>query len=176
VELPLGPVYCPNESDVGKSIDECQKLFEQAHQLMRDLGNSNAPDKSELEAKITDWQNKQAYWRAKNEQLIEGCGLLPGADGTEVFPQLPVALENLKRAGEWLNKSMVAASLSHFSASKIYIAGTRKAINQARAVLSGRVRPNCRAAIVKTPSQIAALEKRLESRQAEQLQNGQTVI
>jgi hypothetical protein len=70
-----------------------------------------------------------------------------------------LSCENLKIGSKWLQKSLVAASLSHNSESKIYLAGACKAVKKALTVLRGEVNPERRTAIVKIPRSVRAFEK-----------------
>jgi hypothetical protein len=60
----------------------------------------------------------------------------------------------------WLSESIDEILINHSSESEIYLGGARKSIEQARGLLSGKIKPNRRKALIKTPRAIAALEKK----------------
>jgi len=128
-------VSCPTEDDVRASLTECQKLIDEAQCLVRNLRSLDATSDGGL--LIARWNEKEKAWKAKNDLMIANCELLLGANGTPVFPQIPLALRNLNRADDCLSKSLEAATLGHRIKARAFIKGARIASNRATQLLDG---------------------------------------
>jgi hypothetical protein len=94
-----------------------------------------------------------------NEALNNGCEMLLGADGTLVCPEIPFALQNLRLGGDWLDKSLKAASTGQLRTSRLYMRGTAKAIDRATRLIDKKVKPNRRTAVLKIPSYLKAADR-----------------
>ena len=112
-------IGCPSQVDVLASAAECQKLINVARHLVRNVKLSDAT--SESSALIAQWNEKEKLWKAQKDQLMSNCELLLGADGTAVFPQIPLALKKLNRADECLVKSIESATLGHRKKARAYL-------------------------------------------------------
>ena len=152
-ESPAETVACTGSDDVRDSIDQCNKIIAAAKGLLKDAKNPEFP------AQVGVLQERVSAWEEHNEVLRNGCGLLLGANGAQVFPEIPLALENLKRSGDWLHKSLKAASARDLCTSRLYMRATAKAINQATRLIDNKVKPRSRTAVVKTPRYLKKVEK-----------------
>jgi hypothetical protein len=126
---------CPNTDDGRVSAVECQQLIDSAQNIVDSLANFDATALDD--AFISDWREREKAWKAKNDKLIANCELLLGADGTPVFPEIPLALQSLNRADERLVKSIDVVALSHRKKVRSYIKGARADVHRAMRLLDG---------------------------------------
>ena len=153
---------CPNADDVRNSISQSHHILDEEQGILSALRRADEAQRAQIdESKIKPWEKTVEVWKAKIAQLIDGCQLLKGQDGTEVFPEIPLALENLADAGEWLEKSMKAAASGHPKIGSSYARGAAAAIKQATKVLSGEVKAKRGKAILKVPSYIKAADQEM---------------
>ncbi|HEY9786719.1 MAG TPA: hypothetical protein V6D17_15055 [Candidatus Obscuribacterales bacterium] len=144
----LPALVCPTTDDVRESIDELQRLSAET---------TNIVDKKDLESR-TSFGAKEETWIQKNKALISGSQLLAGASGVQVHPEIPLALENLARAQNWLHTAVFDSSERKTSMKLIHHANV--AIERATNLMDGDVVPDARTALVKLPKQ---LEKNIEN-------------
>jgi hypothetical protein len=153
-ESPAETTKCPDREDARKAVDEGAKIIAEVRGILKDAKNPNFADQlATADKQLSDWQ-------AHNSVLTIDCGLLLGADGTSVYPEIPLALENLTLAGVWLEKSINAATIGQMSTSGLYLKAADKAIKQASKLLDKKVKPDRRTAVVRTPSYLKSVEKR----------------
>jgi hypothetical protein len=128
----------------GKEVREAVKKMEKAKVVIHTLTLSP-------EINLVDQEH--------NEALNNGCEMLLGADGTLVCPEIPFALQNLRLGGDWLDKSLKAASTGQLRTSRLYMRGTAKAIDRATRLIDKKVKPNRRTAVLKIPSYLKAADR-----------------
>jgi hypothetical protein len=131
-------IECPNDDDVSESVDKCEQLCTDAQRILNDLRKKEPVHQAQPVETITVWRKGREQWNTRNDALIDGCGLLLSANGKMVFPEIPLALKNLRTGGEWLKRSMDAADLGQLRTSRLYVRRAREAIHRARSALGGK--------------------------------------
>ena len=104
---------------------------------------------------------REEDWKAKNKELAKNCELLLGADGTQVHPEIPIALGYLDYAGKRIEKSLEATTLQKFYLADAYVKGACEANSFARKLLEGRSERRAGADSVKVPVYIKKADKEL---------------
>lgn len=153
---PVEPVQiqwegCPTKESVGEAVKDCSVLIGNTQTLLDEIQNEADAEQRRLDKKVGIWKEEARVWEIKNSSRISSCWFLLGATGYEVHPELPLALENLKRSGNWLEKSVESAERGNFKDAKEYISAARKATRQAERLIHGKVRPKSKYALVKLP-------------------------
>lgn len=151
---------CPTLEDTQDSISSLEILIAEAQDITagkRDTHNTSTPQASMKET--VAWRERMDGWTVQNDVLITNCALLLSAHGTPVFPEIPLALENLKLSGEWLVKSVDAAAQGKTKATDAYIRGARAAAERANGLIDGRLEANPRTALIEVPGYIKAIEE-----------------
>lgn len=123
---------CPNVNDGRASIAECRRLVDDAQKIVMDYRDLTV---AEREGLIAAWREKERIWKAANDNLVQCCDLLLGADGTPVFPEIPLALERLNDADQSLVKSLAAATQSHRLKARSHVKSARDNLKRATRLL-----------------------------------------
>jgi len=142
---------CPTKESVGAAVKDCSVLIGNTQTLLDEIRNEADAEQRRLDKKVGIWKEEARVWEIKNSSRLSSCWFLLGATGYEVHPELPLALENLKRSGNWLEKSVESAQRGNFKDAKEYISAARKATRQAERLIHGKVRPKSKYALVKLP-------------------------
>lgn len=154
---------CPTKECVEAAVNDCKALITATQQLVYEIQNDADAEQRRLDKRVGMWRQEARVWEIKNSSRIGSCWFLLGADGYEVHPELPLALENLRRSGNWLGHSVESAQRGNFKDAKEYISAARKAARQAEKLVHGKVRPKSNYALVKLPRH---LENRRTARSA----------
>ncbi len=154
---------CPTKETVQGAISDCQTLINCTQKLIALIQNDADAEQRRLDKSIALWKNEARVWKIKNDSRIESCWFLLGATGYEVHPELPLALENLKRSGTWLDFAVEAAKEGKVKDANDYILAARKATKQAGKLVVGKIRPKSKYALVRLPRHLASRNPSKES-------------
>jgi len=158
---------CPTLDDAEDCVDECEVLIKQAESIVRDARNVVTNQSTASKLRISTWKQKESNWRGKVEALGKNCFLLLGADGTPVHPEIPLVLQTLDRASEWIESSIEALSLGNLKLARTYLRGARGALDFSTKLLEGRLNVRSASASTKTPKYIKEADEQLHhSREA----------
>jgi len=146
---------CPNHEGVKANIKSCRNLIAATTKIAATMHNG-ALGKSEKgnEVALNKWRAQARDWKTKNDTILQNCGCLLGATGVQVFPEIPLALQNLKHAGTWLDWSIAAEQFGEHKEAAEYIAAANRAANQASKLINHKIRPRTRTALVKLPKNL----------------------
>lgn len=147
---------CPTKETVQGAISDCKTLINCTQKLIALIQNDADAEQRRLDKSIALWKNEARVWKIKNDSRIESCWFLLGATGYEVHPELPLALENLKRSGNWLDCAVEAAKEGKLKDANDYILAARKATKQAGKLVAGKIRPKSKYALVGLPRHLAS--------------------
>lgn len=151
----LPTAECPSREDVLKSIANCRGIIDDTKLILQSTNkNDSAEQKSEFDEKIGAWRERHKQWAEENTILIDNSWLLLGARGVPVNPEIPLALDNLKQSGEWLEYSVRSAERGHRKASYAFLKSANLAADQASKLMKSRRRPNARTAVIKLPKSL----------------------
>lgn len=147
---------CPTKEGVLEAIASCQTFINSTQKLVMAIQNDADAEQRKSETRIALWKDEARVWNIKNSARIDSCWFLLGATGYEVHPELPLALENMKRSGNWLEKAVEAANDGKFKIANDYIRAAQKANKQAAKLVAGKVRPKSKYALVNLPRHLVA--------------------
>ncbi|MBX9949309.1 MAG: hypothetical protein K2Y39_09100 [Candidatus Obscuribacterales bacterium] len=150
---------CPTKESVGAAVKDCSLLIANTQALLDEILNEADAEQRRLDKKVAMWKEEVRVWEIKNSSRLNSCWFLLGATGYAVHPELPIALENLKRSGNWLERSVESAQRGDFNAANEYILAARRATKQAGKLVNGKVRPKSKYALVKLPRHLANRKK-----------------
>lgn len=142
---------CPTKEGVSDAIQSCQTFINSTQKLVMAIQHDGDAEQRKSETRIAMWRDESRVWNIKNSARIDSCWFLLGATGYQVHPELPLALENLKRSGNWLEKAVEAANEGKFKVANDYIQAAKKANKQAAKLVAGKVRPKSKYALVNLP-------------------------
>lgn len=142
---------CPTKEGVSDAIQSCQTFINSTQKLVMAIQHDGDAEQRKSETRIAMWRDESRAWNIKNSARIDSCWFLLGATGYQVHPELPLALENLKRSGNWLEKAVEAANEGKFKVANEYIQAAKKANKQAAKLVAGKVRPKSKYALVNLP-------------------------
>lgn len=142
---------CPNKENVTDAVEACKTFINNTQKLVLSIQNDGDAEQRKSAKRIDIWKDEARVWNIKNTSRINSCWFLLGAHGDPVHPELPLALENLKRSGNWLEKAVEAANDGKFKVANDYIQAARKANKQAAKLVAGKVRPKSKYALVNLP-------------------------
>lgn len=142
---------CPTKEGVSDAIQSCQTFINNTQKIVMAIQHDGDAEQRRSETRIAMWKDEARVWNIKNSARIDSCWFLLGATGYQVHPELPLALENLKRSGNWLEKAVEAANDGKFKVANDYIKAARKANKQAAKLVAGKVRPKSKYALVNLP-------------------------
>jgi hypothetical protein len=159
---------CPTVDDAEDCADECEILIKQAESIVREARKVINTDRSTAwKTRISLWNQKERSWKEKVASLEKNCYLLLGADGTAVHPEIPIALQSIDRAGEWVEKSLEAATLGDLKLAGTYLKGAKAAFGFSTKILDGRLNARTRKNSVQIPKYIKKADEQLQrSREA----------
>lgn len=157
---------CPTHDGVRESIDSLASLISDAEQIVATLHeNHDQWNEHDKRTNIDGWREQAGNWEVKNESIISECPQLLGATGVAVFPEIPMALENLKSSQHWLNYAIKSATSNDFKSADEFIAAANKASDRATKLIDLKIKPKRKTALVQLPkhlqmrvSQIASAE------------------
>lgn len=147
---------CPTKEGVLEAIASCQTFINSTQKLVMAIQNDADAEQRKSETRIALWKDEARVWNIKNSARIDSCWFLLGATGYQVHPELPLALENMKRSGNWLEKAVEAANDGKFKIANDYIRAAQKANKQAAKLVAGKVRPKSKYALVNLPRHLVA--------------------
>ncbi len=147
---------CPTKSLVLASIASFNRLTSDTEKLVTALNNEGDAEERKFKTRLEQWKSKAKIWKIRNDSMLQNCDCLLGATGVQAIPEIPLALENLKRAGTWLGWSIESAQAGKDAAANAYIASARHATKRASNLINGRVKPRAKTALVKLPKHLAA--------------------
>lgn len=142
---------CPTKEGVSDAIASCQTFINSTQKLVMAIQNDADAEQRKSETRIAMWKDEARVWNIKNSARIDSCWFLLGTTGYQVHPELPLALENLKRSGNWLEKAVEEANVGKFKIANDYIRAAQKANKQAAKLVEGKVRPKSKYALVNLP-------------------------
>lgn len=146
---------CPTKESVGAAVKDCSVLIGNTQTLLDEIRNEADAEQRRLDKKVGMWKEEVRVWEIKNSSRLNSCWFLLGATGYAVHPELPLALENLKRSGDWLERCVESAQRGNFKEANEYILAARRANRQAGKLVNGKVRPKSKYALVKLPRHLA---------------------
>jgi hypothetical protein len=146
---------CPTKEGVLASIASANTLISDTQKLVVALNNEGDAEERKFKSRLGQWKDEAQVWKIRNDSMLQNCDYLLGATGVQAIPEIPLALENLKRAGTWLGWSIESAQAGKSTAAKAYIASARLATKRARSLINGRVKPRAKTALVKLPNHLA---------------------
>lgn len=150
------PEGCPTKESVTDAIAACQTFINSTQKLVMAIQNDGDAEQRKSEKRIGIWKDEARVWNIKNTARIASCWFLLGASGYEVHPELPLALENLKRSGNWLENAVEAANDGKFKVANDYIQAAKKAKTQATKLVAGKIRPKSKNALVNLPRHLVS--------------------
>lgn len=133
-EQPSPQRVCPTTDDVLESLAECRKLIYDADYF---VWKSNRPVEARSDL-VGSWKREEQAWRKNVQELIANSDLLVGADGTQVYPEIPSALKNLDSAGDNLEKALDPTNTKQLELSKGYIQDSWAATHRAEKLMTGK--------------------------------------
>lgn len=145
---------CPSPENVADAIEICEEFINDTQRLVVAIRNEGDAEECKFRTRLQNWRDEASQLKADIDSRIGGCSLLLGATGYQVHPELPLALENLKRAGRWLEVSVAAAQAGNLIDAVDYISYSRKATVKASKLVSGTARPNARTALIQLPKRL----------------------
>jgi hypothetical protein len=146
---------CPTHDGVRDSIDALANLISEAENIVATLHeNHDRWNENNKRTNIEGWREQARAWEMKNESIISACPQLLGATGFSVFPEIPMALENLKSSQHWLNYAIKSASSNDFKSADEFIAAANKASERATKLIDLKVKPKRKNALVILPKHL----------------------
>lgn len=150
---------CPTKDGVLASIASCKSLISNTQKLVMALHNEGDAEEQKFRLRLEQWKNEANTWKIKNDSILKNCDYLLGATGEQAIPEIPFALENLKRSEVWLGRSIQSAQAGTFKEATDYIYAARKATKQASNLINGRVKPRAKTALVQLPKYLMKKKK-----------------
>lgn len=146
---------CPTHDDVKTSIKQCRKLIAATSKIAADIHNgSSGRNENAMEMALNRRRDEADVWKSRNDSILNNCSCLLGATGYPVYPEIPLALQNLKHAGKWLDWSIAAEQFGEHKEALEYIAAANRAATQASKLINHKIRPKLRTALVKLPKHL----------------------
>lgn len=102
---------CPTRNDVKELNIAFETVISEVNLVAKEAAKQNGSER--LKEQITACRIKIKDLKAKDESFISDCEMLLGADGTPVFPEIPVSFQTLTLCGKWLDKSLDAIELGN---------------------------------------------------------------
>ncbi len=156
---------CPNSENTFAAVETCKTFIADTQRLVSAIQTEGDAEETKFKGKLEMWRSEARIWKIKNNARLKSCEYLVGATGYAVHPELPLALENLKRSGSWLEASVHAAEIGEFNLASGYLDSARRATRQADKLVAGKVKARSRTALVSLP-------KRLQKHQAIVVKDG----
>jgi len=143
---------CPTHDGVRESIDALQELISTAENIVATMReNHDRWNENERRTNIPEWNEQARLWKDRNDSIISWCPQLLGATGVAVFPEIPMALENLRSSQNWLNFAIKGAAKNDFKTANEFIEAANKAAARAEKLIDLKVKPKTKTGVVKLP-------------------------
>jgi hypothetical protein len=159
---PANPSNCPTREDVSELTIAFRKVTNEVNSIASEATKHDKPER--LKGQITSCREKISNLKAKDEEFISNCEMLLGADGTSVFPEIPVSFQTLGLCCKWLDKALDAITLENKRVALAYVRGAHAATDRVDKLLDGSLRPDVQIAM-KIPKYVRKADEELARKQ-----------